>query len=43
MASLRISALFIMLFFIAGLAACGKTGPLYLPDEKVESAKADQQ
>jgi len=36
MAWIRISALFIMMLFITGITACGKTGPLYLPDEPVQ-------
>jgi len=37
MPSLRHSALFIVIF-LSGLSACGKTGPLYLPDEKANAA-----
>ena len=33
MAVTRISALFFIILFIIGLSGCGKTGPLYLPDE----------
>jgi len=33
MALTRISALFLIMLFISGLSGCGKTGPLYLPDE----------
>jgi predicted small lipoprotein YifL len=33
----RISALFFIILFISGISSCGKTGKLYLPDEKVES------
>lgn len=35
MPALRISALFFAMILISGLSGCGKTGPLYLPDEKV--------
>lgn len=37
MASRRSSALFFLLVLITCLTACGKTGPLYLPDEQAES------
>jgi len=43
MASLRISALFLIMLFITGLSACGKTGPLYLPDDSVKQEKAEEQ
>ena len=33
MASLRISVLFLLSMLIMGLTACGKTGPLYLPEQ----------
>lgn len=35
MPALRISALFFAMLLASGLSGCGKTGPLYLPDEKV--------
>lgn len=38
MAVIRISALFFIILFISGLSGCGKTGPLYLPDEAATSA-----
>jgi len=34
MPSIRISGLFFIVMLLAGIAGCGKTGPLYLPDEK---------
>jgi len=33
MALIRISALFLIFLYISGLSGCGKTGPLYLPEE----------
>ena len=39
MALPRISAIFLILMFTTALSACGKTGPLYLP----ESTEASQQ
>lgn len=34
MPSLRISALFCIVMLAIGLSACGKTGPLYLPEQQ---------
>jgi predicted small lipoprotein YifL len=34
MALIRISALFLLILFVLGTGGCGKTGALYLPDEK---------
>jgi len=34
MAEKRISALFFIIFCLASLSSCGKTGKLYLPDDK---------
>jgi len=43
MASLRISVLFLIVLFSSALAACGKTGPLYLPtDEPANPADSSQ-
>jgi len=39
MPSIRISALFFIVMLLAGIAGCGKTGPLYLPDEKPVSSE----
>jgi len=33
MALRRISALFLVILFLSAFSACGKIGPLYLPDE----------
>ena len=41
MAVIRISALFFIILFFSGLSGCGKTGPLYLPDDtQVNSGKS---
>jgi len=37
MAVKRISALFFILLFMSTISSCGKTGKLYLPDEKPQS------
>ena len=39
MPSLRISALFFIVILISGLAGCGKTGALYLPDNQAKPAE----
>jgi len=42
MAWIRISALFLMMLFITGITACGKMGPLYLPDESEQQNNMQQ-
>jgi len=37
MAVKRISALFFILLFMSSISSCGRTGKLYLPDEKPPS------
>ncbi len=41
MAVKRISALFFVLLLLAGLSGCGRTGKLYLPDDKPETTKTE--